>query len=139
MEVHFERLKRDKRLIKGWVTRKNTGNQENSDRYTKLFDELEATQRSALFNVFQGVTLYMVPITKANKDFLKRMGLDLETFRSFKAYDEGKEVSQKCQEEAKILEEETHTFAFMSQIKQVFTQKASFLNPEVLRYALPNL
>jgi hypothetical protein len=26
VETHFDRLKRDKRLIKGWVTRKNLGN-----------------------------------------------------------------------------------------------------------------
>jgi hypothetical protein len=38
---HFLRLKRDKRLIKGWAVRKNLNSQDNSDRYTKLFDELE--------------------------------------------------------------------------------------------------
>jgi len=40
---HFLRLRRDKRLIKGWVIRKNTNNQDNNDRYTRLYDELDIT------------------------------------------------------------------------------------------------
>ncbi len=50
--VHFLRLKKDKRLIRGWLVRKNCENQENNDGYTKLFDDLDMTQKSALFNVF---------------------------------------------------------------------------------------
>ena len=52
--------------------------QENNDKYTKLFDELDQTERSALFNVFQGVTLYLVPITSKTRDFVQQMGVDLE-------------------------------------------------------------
>ena len=88
---HFLRLKREKRLLKGWITRKGnpgqlnssethslskTGNwQENSDKYTKLFDELESTNRAALFNVFQGVTFYLVPITLKTKDFCRELDI----------------------------------------------------------------
>lgn len=62
--TYFTKLMRDPRLVKGWVTRRghisqfedmNGGTstfQENSDKYTKLFDELEETDKSALFNVF---------------------------------------------------------------------------------------
>lgn len=68
---HFLRLKRDKKLIKGWAIRKNPHSQDNNDKYTKLFDELESSQKAALFNVFQGVTFYLIPITSKTKDFCK--------------------------------------------------------------------
>jgi hypothetical protein len=79
-----------------------------------LWDELEATQRSALFHVFQGVTLYLVPVSKGTKEFLRRMGLDLESYRAYPHFDAGREVGGKCLEDVESLEGETHLYAFMS-------------------------
>ena len=90
---HFLRLKRDKRLVKGWMVRKNAINQDNNDKFTKLFDELDQTQKSALFNVFQNVTLYIVPITKQTREFVGEMGLDLERVKDQKVYDPDREIS----------------------------------------------
>jgi hypothetical protein len=43
-----------------------------------MFDELDQSQKSALFNVFQGVTFYIIPITSKTKDFCKQMGIEPE-------------------------------------------------------------
>ncbi len=78
---HFLRLKRDKRLLKGWVSRRNTLHQENNDKYTKLFDELDITDKSALFNLYQNTTLYLVPLTPKNKEFIMQMGMDFDKIK----------------------------------------------------------
>jgi len=130
-------LKRDKRLLKGWLVRKGSESQENNDGYTRLFDELDMTKKSALFNVFQDVKLYLVPITPLTRDFCLEMGLDLEQVKASNPRYEApfESLPSKSQEEVKGLEDESHAFAFFSHIKQVFPQKQSFLNPEVLRMA----
>lgn len=136
---HFLRLKRDKRLLKGWLVRRGTESQENNDGYTRLFDELETTQKSALFNVFQDVKLYLVPITPLTRQFCLEMGLDLEQIKASNPRYEApfESLPSKSQEEVKGLEDESHAFAVFSHIKQVFPQKQSFLNPEVLRMVAP--
>jgi hypothetical protein len=91
---HFLRLKRDKRLLKGWVSRRNVLNQENNDRYTRLFDELDITEKSALFNLYQNVTLYLVPVTPKNKEFLLQMGVDLEKIKDPTLYDPNKLIPE---------------------------------------------
>jgi hypothetical protein len=35
------RLRKDKKVIRGWVVRKNSHLADNNDKYNKLFEELE--------------------------------------------------------------------------------------------------
>ena len=100
-------------MIRGWLVRKNCENQENNDGYTKLFDDLDMTQKSALFNVFQGITLYIVPLNPRTRDFCIEMGLDPQQFSSTsdRYQDPFDSLTPKIQEEIKGLEEETHCYA----------------------------
>ena len=120
------KLKKDKRLLKGWATRRNNLHQENNDKYTKLFDELDITEKSALFNLYQGATIYLVPVNFKNKDFIMQMGMDFEKVKDAASYDQNKQVSDekkvRVEEEVKQLKEETHTYAYFCQIKQPFSQ-----------------
>ena len=132
---HFLRLKKDKSVIRGWAVRKNTFSQENNDKYTKLFDELEQTSKSALFNVFQNVTFYLVPITSKTKEFCRQMGIVPETISNA---EKGNGLSQDdCIDIETLLQEETHSYALISQIKQSFSSKTNFCNPEIVRRVEP--
>jgi hypothetical protein len=97
--THFLRLKRDKRLLKGWVTRRGLLHQENNDRHCRLFEELDMTDKSALFNLYQNTTLYLVPFTPKNKDFIMQMGVDIEKVKEG-SFDGSKEVSEECKARA---------------------------------------
>lgn len=124
--THFLRLKRDKRLLKGWVTRRGSLHQENNDRYCRLFEELDVTEKSALFNVYQNTTLYLVPVTPKNKEFILQMGIDLERVKDPALFDSSKQVPEefkaRTEEEIKQLKDETHLYAYFCQIKQAFTK-----------------
>ena len=126
--THFLRLKRDKRLLKGWVTRRGLLHQENNDRYCRLFEELDMTEKSALFNLYQNTTLYLVPVTPKNKDFILQMGIDFEKVKDAALYDSEKQAAvseeNKARNEDQIrqLKEETHLYAYFCQIKQAFTK-----------------
>jgi len=110
-------------LLKGWVTRKNLGSQDNSDRYTMHFDGLDQAQRCSVFTLFEGVSVYLIPITSQTKEFCRQMGI----------YPlKGKEGNNP---EESTLFEETHYYAFLSQVRQSFTKRSSFQNPEVICHA----
>ena len=67
-----------------------------------MFEELEATDKRALFNMYQNTTLYLVPVTPKNKEFIVQMGIDFEKVKDAALYDESKQPS----EEAKVRIEE---------------------------------
>lgn len=113
MTTHFLRQKKDRRLLRGWLARKG-GAQDNSDRYCKLFEELESTGKSALFNVVSNITLYIVPITGKTREFCNEMGVNPdEGFRRGEYFEKGV-LSEGDAEDVKGLEEETHLYAFFS-------------------------
>ena len=76
---HFLKLRHDPKvnsrpdniLLKGWVTRKNFKAQENSEKYARHYDSLEQSQRCSVFSVFEGVSLYLVPLNEQTKLFCK--------------------------------------------------------------------
>lgn len=80
---------------------------------------MDLTQKSALFNVYQGITLYLVPITAKTRDFCNEMGVDTDLFKNAKHFTETT-ASAKAQDDIRALEEETHCYAVFSQIKQAF-------------------
>jgi hypothetical protein len=127
VENHFLRLRGDKRrLLKGWIARKQlqqgVSSQDNSDRYTKVFEELDSTQKSALFTVFHNITLYIVPITKNTRKFCAEMGINPDQcFRNEEVF-EGEPASP---DDFRNLTEETHLCAFFSLIKHSFDRYAS--------------
>jgi hypothetical protein len=115
--THFLRLKRDKRLLKGWVTRRGLLHQENNDRHCRLFEELDMTDKSALFNLYQNTTtLYLVPFTPKNKDFIMQMGIDIEKVKDGGLYDSSKQVPEefkgRTEDQIRQLKEETHLYAY---------------------------
>ena len=75
---HFKKLRQDiaqnkasNLLLKGWVTRKNISSQDNSDRYTSHYDMLEQAKRCSVFTLFEGVSVYLIPITSETKEFCR--------------------------------------------------------------------
>ena len=101
-------------LLKGWVTRKNAASQDNSDRYTSHFEMLEQAQRCSVFTLFEGVSVYLIPITEQTKDFCRMMGIYPIKFVN-------KDQQSNNPEECSILEE-THYYAYVSQIRQSFAK-----------------
>ena len=76
--------------------------------------------------MFEGVSLYLVPITEKTKSFCKQMGVvPLKPIN----YQDGKPVYQNAEER---FAEETHFYAYFCQVKQQFTKKSSYLNPTVV-------
>ena len=64
------------------------------------------------------------------------MGLDTESFRNASLFQSDQQLSAKAADDIQCLEDETHSYIFLSQIKQSFnTSKSNFLNPEVLKIA----
>ena len=99
-------------LLKGWVTRKNLSSQDNSDKYTKHFELLEQTQRCDVFTLFEGVSVYLIPITSQTKDFCRQMGI-----YPLKGKDQGKDCSGNLnnpEESSNSILDETHYYAFLS-------------------------
>ena len=76
--------------------------------------------------MYQNTTLYLVPVTPKNKEFIVQMGIDFEKVKDAALYDESKQPSEEAkvriEEEIKQLKEETHLYAYFCQIKQTFTQ-----------------
>ena len=84
---HFRKLRNEMRgmkqsgssssnvLLKGWITRKQMQSQENSDRYTAHWEALDAAQRCSVFTLFEGVSVYVIPVTSATRDFCRTMGI----------------------------------------------------------------
>ena len=105
-------------LLKGWVTRKNLASQDNSDKYTKHFETLEQRERCDVFTLFEGVSVYLIPITSQTKDFCRQMGI-----YPLKGKDQGKDCSNTVNnnlnnpEESNSILDETHYYAFLSQVR----------------------
>jgi hypothetical protein len=76
VKQHFEGLIKNKKnkFLSGWITRKNNL-QINSDNYTKLFDELEQSQRAGVFHLVPNVTFYLIPIYSATRQFCDQLGI----------------------------------------------------------------
>ena len=110
-------------LLKGWVTRKQIGSQENSDRYTAHWEALDAAQRCSVFTLFEGVSVYVIPVTSATRDFCRQMGIHPMKCKS---------TQSTMNPEESATQHETHYFAFLSQVRQSFSKKQSYQNPEVL-------
>ena len=116
-------LKPDNVLLKGWVTRKNFKAVENSEKYAKHYDFLEQGERCSVFKLFEGVSLYLVPINEQTKLFCKQMGVI--PFKPIN-YKDGKAVYESAEDR---FSEETHFYAFFTQVRQQFVKKSSYLNP----------
>lgn len=117
---HFKKLRHEMQtqkqssgnvLLKGWVTRKNLSSQDNSDKYTAHYEMLEQAQRCSVFTLFEGVSVYLIPITGETKDFCRMMGIYPV---------KGKDNSNNPEESSNL--EESHYYAFVSQIRQSFTK-----------------
>jgi hypothetical protein len=94
----------------------------NSDLYTEHFESLEQNHRCSVCPLFKGVHVYIVPVIPETKLFCKQMGV----------------IPLKLQSATNrnvALEEETQYFAYFCHIKQAFTKKMSFLNPQVVCHA----
>ena len=82
------------------------------------YDTLEQAQRCSVFTLFEAVSVYFIPITSQTKDFCRQMGI-----YPLKGKDGavigGKNANNP--EENSILDE-THYYAFLSQIRQSFTK-----------------
>ena len=71
------------------------------------FEALEQASRCSVFTLFEGVSVYLIPITSVTKDFCRQMGI----------YPlKGGKESHNNPEESTVLEE-THYYAFLSQIR----------------------
>jgi len=86
-----------KQLIKGWMVRK-AGSQDQHDKYSKLFDELESSDKSALFELLPGIKLYLFPLTPTSRNFAAEIGVRPLAFDS--------------------IDHETHVFIWICNVKQ---------------------
>ena len=93
------------------------------------YDQLKQAQRCSVFTLFEGVSIYLIPITSETKDFCRQMGI-----YPLKGKDNPGAQSTTNPEEHSILEE-THYYAFLSQIRQSFPKRSSYQNPEVICHA----
>ena len=74
------------------------------------------TDKSALFNLYQNTTLYLVPFTPKNKDFIMQMGIDIEKVKDATMFDSSKQVAEefkaRTEDQIRQLKEETHLYAY---------------------------
>ena len=62
-------------LLKGFAQRQSYLNGDMSDKYQRFFDNLEQTQSVAVYNLLEGVSIYLIPISKVTKEFITYMGI----------------------------------------------------------------
>lgn len=115
---YFAKLHREKQtLLTGWIVRKNFDSQDNSDRYCRHFDHLEDKDKISKLQLFNDVSMYIVPMNTTTKPLCKKMGV-----WPLKLNKKDKDALTSEEPATVDMEEETHYFAFFTHLRSKFPQ-----------------
>lgn len=79
---HFLRLKKDKRLLKGWASSSQIDSAfktHSVKTFQKLSDELIQTNKAAIFHLHSENNIYLIPLTDKTNEFCRQMSISPES------------------------------------------------------------